>query len=209
MDGAQSLGVYDINVDMINVDMVAFPGHKGLLGPQGTGGLYIREGLDIHGLVQGGTGSFSTSLDQPSIMPDKFEAGTPNGPGIIGLGEGVRFIQEIGIENIRRKEEDLTMYFIEEGKKIDGLDLYGTLERESHAPVVALNIRGKDSSEVSYILDEVYKIGVRPGLHCAPLAHETIGTLERGAIRFSFGYMNTFQEVEIGLEALRSIAKET
>ncbi len=208
VDGAQSAGVYDIDVEKMNIDMLAFPGHKGLLGPQGTGGLYVREGIEIIETFQGGTGSISHSLEQPDIMPDKFESGTPNAPGIVGLGAGIKHILKIGISNIREKEKELTKHFIEEAKKIDGIKLYGTLEMGSHAPVVALNMKEADSSEVSYILDEEYNIAVRPGLHCAPLAHKTIGTFEQGVVRFSFGYENTHEEIDFAIKALKDIANE-
>ncbi len=208
VDGAQSAGVYDIDLKKTHIDMLAFPGHKGLLGPQGTGGLYIRKGIEIKESFQGGTGSKSDSLIQPDWMPDRFESGTPNGPGIVGLGAGLKYIKEIGMENIRKKEEDLTMYFIGEVKKIENLILYGYLERGIQAPVVALNIEGKDSSEVSYLLDSLYNIGVRPGLHCTPLGHQTIGSLDQGAVRFSFGYENTFEEIDLAIKALKEITKE-
>ena len=208
VDGAQSAGVYPIDVEKMNIDMLAFPGHKSLLGPQGTGGLYIREGLDIVELFQGGTGSVSNSLEQPDMMPDKFESGTPNAPGIIGLGAGIGYILEVGMDKIRKKEEDLTQHFIEEVQKIEKIKIYGPLTLGKHAPVVALNIGEADSSEISYILDEEYNIGVRPGLHCAPLAHKTIGTFKQGVVRFSFGFENTHDEIELAIKALKDIAKE-
>lgn len=207
VDGAQSAGVYPIDVEKMNIDMLAFPGHKSLLGPQGTGGLYIREGIELVGLFQGGTGSASNSLEQPDMMPDKFESGTPNAPGIVGLGAGIDYILEVGMDKIRNKEEELTQYFIEEVKKIPKIKIYGPLTRGQHAPVVALNIGDADSSEVSYILNEEYNMAVRPGLHCAPLAHKTIGTFEQGVVRFSFGFENTFEEVEEAIGALKEIAK--
>ncbi|MGJ0848131.1 cysteine desulfurase family protein [Tissierella praeacuta DSM 18095] len=208
VDGAQSAGVYNIDVEKMNIDLLAFPGHKGLLGPQGTGGLYIRDGIELDEIFQGGTGSISHSLEQPDVIPDKFESGTPNAPGIIGLGSGIKYIFEKGIDNIRKKEEELTRYFIEESQKIDGVILYGPLDIGYHAPVVALNIKDADSSEISYILDSKYDIAVRPGLHCAPLAHKTIGTFEQGVVRFSFGYENTHEEIEFAIKALKEIAKE-
>lgn len=208
VDGAQSAGVYPIDVEKMNIDMLAFPGHKSLLGPQGTGGLYIKEGLDIAELFQGGTGSVSNSLEQPNMMPDKFESGTPNAPGIIGLGSGIEYILEVGMDNIRKKEEDLTQHFIEESQKVEKIKLYGPLALGQHAPVVALNIGDADSSEISYILDEEFNIGVRPGLHCAPLAHKTIGTFKQGVVRFSFGFENTHGEIEIAIKALKEIAKQ-
>ena len=208
LDAAQSAGVYDIDLNNMNVDMLAFPGHKGLLGPQGTGGLYIKEGIEISEIFQGGTGSVSHLLTQPEEMPDKFESGTPNASGIIGLGAGVKYIMDVGLESIRKKELELTEYFMNEVGKINGIKIYGPESILEHAPVVALNIKDADSSEVSYILNEEYDIGVRPGLHCAPLAHKTIGTFEQGTIRFSFGYENTYGEIEAGIKALKEIARE-
>lgn len=208
VDAAQSAGVYNIDVQKMNIDILAFPGHKGLLGPQGTGGLYIRDDVDLDGMFQGGTGSISYSLEQPEIKPDKYESGTINAPGVIGLGEGIRYIMEKGINNIRIYEEELTKHFIEEAMKIDGIKLYGPLDINRQGAVVSLNIRDVDSSEVSYLLDEEYDIAVRPGLHCAPLAHKTIGTFEQGVIRFSFGLFNTHKEIEYGIKALKEIAKK-
>lgn len=208
VDGAQSAGVYDIDVEKMNIDMLAFPGHKGLLGPQGTGGLYIKEGLDIREMGQGGTGSTSHLLEQPDIRPDRYESGTPNGPGIIGLGAGVEYILEKGIDKIRIHEEELTKHFIEEVTKIDKVKVYGPLDTKYQAAVVPLNIGDLDSSELSYILDQNYDIEVRPGLHCAPLAHKTIGTFEQGVVRFSFGPFNTHEEIELGIKAIKEISKE-
>lgn len=208
VDASQSAGVYNIDIDKMNIDLMAFPGHKGLLGPQGTGALIIREGLSPNELFQGGTGSDSQSLIQPVILPDKYESGTENAPGLIGLGAGIKYILERGIDNIRGHEEDLSKHFIEEALKLEGIKLYGPLNPKEQAAVVALNIKDADSSEVSYILDQEYDIAVRPGLHCAPLAHKTIGTLDQGAVRFSFGLFNTHEEIEFALKALREIAKE-
>jgi len=208
VDAAQSAGVYDIDVEKMNIDFLAFPGHKGLLGPQGTGGLYIREGIEVEEIKQGGTGSSSHILDQPHICPDRYESGTLNGPGIVGLGAGVSYIKKIGIENIRKHEEELTRHFMEEVLKIDKVKVYGPLDISEHAPVVAINIGDVDSSEISYILDEKYNIAVRPGLHCAPLAHKTIGTFEQGVVRFSFGLFNTHEDIEKSVKAIREISLE-
>lgn len=208
VDGAQSAGVYDIDVEEMNIDFLAFPGHKGLLGPQGTGGLYIREGIDVEEIKQGGTGSASNLLEQPHVCPDRYESGTLNGPGIVGLGAGVDYILKKGIENIRKHEVELTEHFLEEMSKIDKVKIYGPKNVSEQAPVVALNIVGLDSSEVSYILDEKYDIATRPGLHCAPLAHETIGTIEEGVVRFSFGLFNTHEEIEKAVKAIKEITSE-
>lgn len=208
LDAAQSAGVYDIDVEKMNISILVFPGHKGLFGPMGTGGVYIRDGIDVAETLQGGTGSISHSLLQPDIKPDRYESGTSNGPGIVGLGAGITYIIEKGIKNIREHEENLTLHFIEEANKINGIKLYGPLNINEQGAVVSLNIKDADSSEISYILDEEYDIAVRPGLHCAPLAHETIGTLEQGVIRFSFGFFNTHEEIEYSIKALKEIAKE-
>lgn len=208
IDAAQSAGIYEIDATTMNVDMIAFPGHKGLLGPQGTGGLYIRKGLEIKEIFQGGTGSMSESLIQPDMSPDRYESGTPNGPGIIGLGAGVEYINSKGMDQIRKHEEGLTKYFIEEVSKISGIKLYGPCDITKQAAVVSLNIKDYDSSEIAYILDEQYDIMVRPGLHCAPLAHKTIGTLDQGVVRFSFSPFNTLEEIEYGIKSLREIVKE-
>lgn len=208
VDAAQSAGIYDIDVESMNIDLLAFPGHKGLLGPQGTGGFYIGDNIELDGLFQGGTGSASHLLEQPNILPDKYESGTENGPGILGLGAGIEYILAKGIGNIRKYEEDLTEHFIEESGKIDGVKLYGPLNTKEQAGVVALNIKDADSSEVSYILDDEYDIAVRPGLHCAPLAHKSIGTFVQGVVRFSFGPFNTHDEIEHAIKALKEIAKE-
>lgn len=206
VDAAQSAGVYDIDVKEMNIDILAFPGHKGLLGPQGTGGLYINEDLDMESILQGGTGSESSSMTQPDVWPDKFESGTINAPGIIGLGAGIEYIMEKGIDRIRKHEEELTRHFIEGVKDIEGIKLYGPLTK-NQAPVIALNLEDLDSSELSYILDEEYDIAVRPGLHCAPLAHKTLNTLNQGAVRFSFGMFNKHEEVELAIKALDEIAR--
>lgn len=208
VDAAQTAGVYDIDVKNMNIDILVFPGHKSLLGPQGTGGIYIREGIDVMQMKEGGTGSRSESLVQPEMLPDKFESGTPNTPGIVGLGAGIKFILKTGIDNIRKHEEELTEYFIEELKKIDKVKIYGPCNVKKQAPVVSINIGEEDSSEVSYILDRVFNIAVRPGLHCAPLAHKTIGTFEQGVVRFSIGYFNTHEDIEEAIKAIKEIAKE-
>lgn len=207
VDAAQSAGVYPIDVKDMKIDILAAPGHKCLFGPQGTGILYVKEGLDIDPLMQGGTGSTSHLLTQPDMMPDKYESGTPNGPGIVGLGKGIEFINRIGMDKIRSHEERLTKYFIDEIKEIEGVKAFGPLDIREQAAVVAINIGKEDSSEIAFILDDEFDIQVRPGLHCAPLAHKTIGTFEQGAVRFSFGYFNTEKEVEKSIEALKIIVR--
>lgn len=208
IDAAQTAGIYKINVSEINVDMLIFTGHKGLMGPQGVGGFYIKEGIALRQMREGGTGSMSESLIQPEILPDKYESGTPNTPGLAGLAAGLRFIKKVGIDNIKHHEEELTSYFMKQLAKIDDIVVYGLEDIKRHAPVVSLNIKNRPSSEVSFLLDSQFDIATRPGLHCAPLAHQTIGTKERGAVRFSFGYFNTIDEIDKALVALKSIVQE-
>lgn len=207
VDAAQSIGVLEVDVKKMKIDILCFPGHKGLLGPMGTGALVIREGLSLETIKEGGTGSFSSDPNQPTIYPDALESGTPNGPGIIALGSGLDFINEVGRENIHSHEDELKNIFINGLRDEEKVTLYGPLD-ERHGAVVALNIQGMDSSEVGYILNEDYKICIRPGLHCAPLAHETLKTTDMGTVRFSFGYFNTKEEVEKAVEAIKAIAKE-
>ena len=204
VDAAQSIGVLDIDVQDMNIDLLAFPGHKALFGPMGTGALYIKEGIAVKPLKQGGTGSYSYSIDQPDLYPDSLESGTPNGVGIIALGKGIDFINEVGIENIRNHEISLKNHFIDLLKDNEDIILYGTLDDRQGA-VVSLNVKDMDSSEVSYILSDEFDIYTRPGFHCAPLAHKSLGTDELGAIRFSFGYYNTIEEVEECSNALINI----
>ena len=204
VDASQSIGVLDIDVQEMNIDLLAFPGHKALFGPMGTGALYIKEGIIVKPLKEGGTGSYSYSIDQPDLYPDSLESGTPNGVGIIALGKGIDFINEVGLENIRNHEMSLKNHFIELLKDNEDVILYGTLDDRQGA-VVSLNVKDMDSSEISYILSDEFDIYTRPGFHCAPLAHKTMGTEELGAIRFSFGYYNTLEEVEKTVEALLNI----
>jgi cysteine desulfurase family protein len=208
IDTAQTAGAYPIDVEEINVDVLVFTGHKGLMGPQGVGGFYVKEGTALRQMREGGTGSMSESLIHPELLPDKYESGTPNTPGIAGLAAGLRFIKEVGIDHIRMHEERITRYFLEQLSKIEDVIVYGPGPLEKRAPVVSLNIENKTSSEVSFYLDNQFDIATRPGLHCAPLAHNTIGTGVHGAVRFSFGYYNTEDEVDKAVKALKSIVKE-
>ena len=205
VDAAQTAGAYYIDVQEFNIDLLALPGHKGLYGPQGTGILYIREGLDVRHFKEGGTGSKSEELIQPVILPDRYESGTPNTPGIAGLLKGIEFILDNGIEKIRKHEEELTQYFIDELKKIPQVIIYGPQNAIKQASVVSINIGDEDSSEIGYILDKVFNIAIRPGLHCSPMAHRTIGSFEQGTVRFSIGYFNTKSDIEEAIAAIKSI----
>ena len=210
LDAAQSAGTIPINLRELPVDLLAFTGHKGLFGPQGTGGLVINtEGLEekIEPLMRGGTGSKSEEEEQPEFLPDKYESGTPNTPGIAGLGEGVRFILKEGINRIMEKKEKLTLKLLEGLKEIKGVKLYGSLDPKKQIGIVSFNVEGKSPSEVSYLLDEKYNILSRPGLHCAPSAHKTIGTFPFGTVRFSVGYFNTEEEIEYALQAVKNLVR--
>lgn len=208
VDASQTAGVYDIDVKKMNIDLLALPGHKSLLGPQGTGILYIREGIDVAHFKEGGTGSKSEELTQPEMMPDRYESGTPNTPGIVGLGAGIEFILKEGLDKIRNHEKELTKYFIEELKKIEMVKVYGPKDADRQGAVVSINIGDEDSSEIAFILDKVFNIAVRSGLHCAPMAHKTIGSFEQGTVRFSIGYFNTKEDIDKAIEAIVDICEQ-
>jgi cysteine desulfurase/selenocysteine lyase len=207
VDASQTAGVYDIDVQKMKIDLLAAPGHKSLMGPQGTGILYIREGIELIPMKEGGTGSQSELLTQPEIVPDRYESGTLNGPGIVGLGAGISFLLQEGLDKIRIYKEALTRYMLDELKKIKEIQLYGPQDPYEQAAVISVNIGKKDSSEVGYILDHVFDIAVRSGLHCAPLAHKTIETFEQGTVRLSLSYFNTEEDVLKTIEALRQICQ--
>ena len=208
VDASQTAGVYEIDVKSINVDMIAAPGHKCLFGPQGTGILYIREGLNINISKEGGTGSKSEDLFQPDILPDKYESGTHNTPGIVGLNEGVKFILETGIENIREYEEQLCEYMLNKLKEVPNIIIYGPSDSKQRAAVISINIDKIDSGELTFLLDSEYDIATRSGIHCSPLAHKTLGTLEQGAVRFSLSYFNTKDDIDKAIDALKDICKK-
>ena len=207
VDAAQTAGAYPINVVDDGIDMLAFTGHKSLLGPQGTGGLFIREGIEIEPLIRGGTGSTSEKETQPGFMPDKLESGTLNIIGISGLGAGVRYILEQGVEQIRKVEMDLTGEFVKRAERIKGVKFYGPRDLRTKVSVVSFNIQGYPPSEVAHIMDRDFDIACRPGLHCAPAAHKTLGTLPQGTVRFAFGLFNTGEEIDQGLKALYEISR--
>ncbi|WP_010235714.1 aminotransferase class V-fold PLP-dependent enzyme [Clostridium arbusti] len=207
VDASQSAGVVPIDVDKANIDLLAFPGHKGLLGPQGTGGLFIRDGVKLEHFIDGGTGSNSSSMEQPDFLPDKFESGTLNTPGIAGLYEGIKFIQKIGIENIQKHEKTLTEYLLSELKKLSYVKIYGLKSAENRAAVVSINIDNMDSSKVGYILNK-NNIAVRTGYHCAPLIHRVIGTEKYGTVRISPGYFNTDKDIEDFINVIKGIYKQ-
>jgi selenocysteine lyase/cysteine desulfurase len=192
----------------MNIDLLAFTGHKSLYGPQGTGGLYIKEGIEdwIDPLMAGGTGSASEHEIQPGFLPDKYESGTPNTPGIAGLLAGVRFIASRGIAAIRAHETSLARDLIDGLISIPGVLVFGNCDPMHSIPVVSFIVKGMSPSEVTLMLDEEYGIMSRPGLHCAPSAHKAIGTFPEGTIRFSLGWFNTSDEIQYTMEAVSKIA---
>ena len=209
VDAAQTAGILPISVEAMGIDLLAFTGHKSLFGPPGTGGLYIREGMEarIRPLMTGGTGSRSEFEEQPLFLPDKFEAGTPNTIGLAGLAAGVSWVLARGVESIRAREEALAGRFIRGLREIPGIDLYGPADPSQRIAIVAFNITGLTPSEASQELDERFAIMSRPGLHCAPAAHRTIGTFPRGTVRFGFGLFNREAEIDAALEAVRMLAR--
>jgi len=208
VDAAQTAGALPIDVNRMHIDLLAFTGHKSLGGPQGTGGLYIRKGLDkdIPPLEMGGTGSRSEFEAQPDFMPDKYESGTPNTIGLIGLGAGVRSILSTGVKHIRSKETELTTAFLDGLHSISGATVYGTGTGRKQTPVVSFTLDGISPSELAQEFDENWNIMCRPGLHCAPSAHRTIGTFPEGTVRFGFGVYNTPEQIQTALQAIDSIA---
>lgn len=208
VDAAQTAGAVPIDIDETNIDLLVFTGHKSLYGPQGTGGLYIGRCLEkqIDPLMTGGTGSRSEFEAQPDFLPDKYESGTPNAMGIAGLGAGVRFVFDKGIEHIRGREIDLTTRLLDGLRCIPGITVYGCRDAHAQTPVVSFNVSGMSPSHAAMILDEDFGILSRPGLHCSPSAHKTIGTFPEGTVRFSLGWFNTPQEADYTLDAVAQLA---
>lgn len=203
VDGAQTAGTIEIDIEKFNIDLLAVPGHKGLLGPQGTGALIINKNVALKELKYGGTGSQSHSLEQPQFLPDKFESGTLNTPGIVGLNSGLKFIEDIGINNIRKKEKALVDFLLGEFEFMPFIEYHKTDCKESSA-IISINIKGMESSEVGKLLNKK-DIYVRTGYHCAPLVHKVIGTEKRGTVRISPGYFNTLDEMKQLLIELKNI----
>lgn len=208
VDASQTAGVFPIDVQAMGIDILCFTGHKGLLGPQGTGGLYVREGVAVRPLLTGGSGVQSHSKTHPTQMPTALEAGTLNAHGLAGLNAGVRYLLETGIGTIRERELALMRAFYEGVRKIPGITLYGDFSQENRCPIVALNVRDYDSAQVSDVLFSQFGIATRPGAHCAPLLHDALGTGTQGAVRFSFSHYNTMEEINIAISALQEIAQE-
>lgn len=221
LDVAQTAGIIPIDVKKLNIDILCFTGHKGLMGPQGTGGIYVKTGIEIKSFKTGGSGVNTYSKTHPDFMPEKLEAGTLNGHGILGLGAGIDFINKIGIETIFKKEEKLMLYFYNKLQDLNNknIKIYGNFFENNQVnqfnliekillkriPIICLNIGDLDSNEICEILNDEYNIIVRSGGHCAPLMHKSLGTVEQGAIRFSFSYFNTIEEIEKVMIAIKEI----
>lgn len=208
VDASQTAGVFPIDVQKMHIDVLCFTGHKGLLGPQGTGGMYVREGLFVRPLKSGGSGVQTYSKEHPAEMPTALESGTLNGHGIAGLNAAVDYINKVGLDTIRGKEQGFMKRFYQGVKDIPGVKLYGDFTDFNRCAIVTLNIGDYDSSEVSDELLTQYGISTRPGGHCAPLMHEALGTVEQGAVRFSFSHYNTDEEVDTAIEAIRELAQD-
>lgn len=204
VDVSQTAGVFPIDVKKMNIDILCFTGHKSLLGPQGTGGIYVKDGIEITPLKSGGTGILTYEKQQPSKMPTHLEAGTLNGHGIAGLNAGIEFINKTGIDIIRKKEEELMWRFYNGIKNLPNIKIYGDFNTNDRCPIVTINIGEFDSGDIA---EELLAQGVstRAGGHCAPLMHEALGTVNQGAVRFSFSYFNTFEEVDEVIEILKNI----
>lgn len=206
VDASQTAGVFDINMEEMGIDVLCFTGHKGLLGPQGTGGICVRQGVAVRPLIVGGSGVHSYSKAHPEDMPTALEAGTLNGHGIAGLYAALRYIQETGMEQIRERELSLMRQFYDGVRTIPGVTIYGDFTGQ-RAPIVSLNIRDYDSGEVADELAYHYEIYTRAGAHCAPLMHRALGTESTGAVRFSMSHFNTEAEIDEAVRAVHEIAE--
>ena len=208
VDASQTAGVFPIQMDSMNIDVLCFTGHKSLMGPQGPGGMCVRKGVQIRPLLVGGSGIDSYSKIHPQVMPTALEAGTLNAHGIAGLSAALDFIKKVTPDVIRQREEELTRRFVCQIKSIPGVKLYGNYEQFPRAPILSLNILDYDSGEIADALAQDYGIMTRAGAHCAPLMHEALGTKSQGAVRFSFSYFNTEEEIDQAANAIRELAEE-
>ena len=208
VDASQTAGALPIDMEAMGIDVLCFTGHKGLMGPQGTGGLCVRPGVEIEPWKVGGSGVHSYDRRQPREYPTRLEAGTLNGHGIAGLSAALDFLQEVGLEAIEAKERALMDRFYQAVSAMDGVTVYGDFSQARRSAIVALNIRDYDSAAVSDELSETYGIATRPGAHCAPRMHQALGTTDRGAVRFSFSWFNTQDEVDEAIQAVGQLAEE-
>ena len=209
VDASQTAGVVPIDMEGLGIDILCFTGHKGLMGPQGTGGLCVRDGIEVAPLKVGGTGVQSYSKTQPAEYPTRLEAGTLNSHGLAGLSAALGYIEDLGVDAIARRETALATTFYEGVRAIEGVHVYGDIVLPDHGrrcAVVALNVRDYESGEVADALAQEYDIATRPGAHCAPLMHEALGTVEQGVVRFSFSWFNTQEDVDAAVRALEEIA---
>ncbi|MEW6087279.1 MAG: aminotransferase class V-fold PLP-dependent enzyme [bacterium] len=207
IDAAQTAGNVPIDVQEDYIDMLACSGHKSLLGPQGTGILYVGPGLKLNTIIEGGTGSSSESEKQPELLPDKLESGTLNTAGIAGLGAGVDFILDTGLNEIIGKKYLLIKKLLDNLKNLEKIKIYGPGDPKKIVPIVSFNINSIDPSEVGCLLDERFGIMTRVGLHCSPLAHKTIGSFPRGTVRVSIGFFNTEEDVDYLIKSIKNILK--
>lgn len=205
VDAAQSAGTIPVSVQQLGIDMLAFPGHKGLLGPQGTGGLYVSPDIELDPILHGGTGSQSEVIDQPLVRPDRYESGTQNTPGIAGLNAGVKQVLHDTVEMIEQKEQKLIQTMMEGLSYISGIRLLGPPKGERRAGLISFTLQNVEASQVAYELDRHYGIAVRAGYHCTPLSHMCAGTMQTGAVRASVGYTTTQTDVEQLIYAVREI----
>jgi len=205
VDAAQSAGIFPIDVEQMAIDLLAVPGHKSLLGPTGTGLLYVHPEIELRPLLFGGTGNFSQSETQPEEMPERLESGTLNTVGLAGLLAGISFLEETGLDKVRRHEKTLLDELVKGLRSIEDVILYGPLQTERHGGALSFNIKNLDPSLLGFRLDREYGICCRVGLHCAPEAHRTIGTLPEGTVRLSPGYFNSPAEIDQTLRAIREI----
>ena len=208
VDASQTAGALPIDMEAMGIDVLCFTGHKGLMGPQGTGGLCVRPGVEIEPWKVGGSGVHSYDRRQPREYPTRLEAGTLNGHGIAGLSAALDFLQEVGLEAIEAKERALMDRFYQAVSAMDGVTVYGDFSQARRSAIVSLNIRDYDSAAVSDELSETYGIATRPGAHCAPRMHRALGTTDRGAVRFSFSWFNTQDEVDEAIRAVGQLAEE-
>lgn len=207
VDTAQTAGVFPIDMEKMHIDALCFTGHKGLRGPQGVGGMLLRDELcsQMTPLISGGTGSRSDSEEVPDFMPDRFESGTMNLPGIAGLHRALTYLEEYGMENIARQELAICQRFIDGALTLPDTRVVGKLNTQDRAAIVSLDFQKMDNAEVSFLLDNQYGVMTRCGLHCAPRAHKSLGTFPQGTVRFSFSHHNTPEEVDTCIEGLRKI----
>lgn len=208
VDASQTAGMFPIDVEKMGIDVLCFTGHKSLYGPQGTGGIYVREGLAVPPLKRGGSGVDTYNHHHPDLMPTALEAGTLNGHGIAGLNAALRYVEEKGLDFLRKEAQERAWDFYQGIKDIPGVTVYGDFSKKERSPIVSFNLGAYDSAEVSDELLMSYGISTRSGGHCAPLMHEALHNVDQGAVRFSFSHFNTKEEVEIAIRAVKELAEE-